>query len=414
MTASKLSPMQRAYRDNATRRWNVKTGATRSGKTWLDVSYIIPRRILAVRGLPGLTVLMGNTRGTLQRNVIEPMQEIFGTGRVSAIRSDNTATLFGERVHCLGADSKKHVDRLRGASIKYCYGDEVVTWAEDVFTMLKSRLDKPYSVFDGTCNPDGPNHWFKKFLDSGADIFQQTYTLDDNPFLDPAFVRNLKQEYAGAVYYDRYILGRWAAAEGAIYRPWCDAPERFTRTVRPGELCHTVIGVDFGGNGSAHAFVCVGVLKGWRGVAVLREHYRREAITPGELERDFVAFAEGCRRDYNTVEVRCDSAEQVLMRGLGAACAQAGLPMSILNARKGAVNERIRFTLRMLGRGAFWVDAGCTHVREALSAAVWDSRPHARDRRLDDGSTNIDSLDAMEYAFEPYMRDITELAGVTA
>lgn len=224
-----LSPMQRVYRDNACRRWNIKTGATRSGKTWLDIAYVIPQRIMAVKGQLGLTVLLGNTKGTLQRNVIEPMQEIFGSKRVGSIRSDNTAEIFGERVHCLGADNKKHVDRLRGSSIKYCYGDEIVTWSKDVFDMLKSRLDKPYSMFDGTCNPEGSQHWFKEFLDSDADIFQQHYTIDDNPFLPKAFVDNLKAEYAGTVLYDRYILGKWAASEGALFtvHPKFTQDERF-------------------------------------------------------------------------------------------------------------------------------------------------------------------------------------------
>lgn len=48
-------------------------------------------------------------------------------------------------------------------------------------------------------------------------MFYQTYTLDDNPFLDPVFVRELKKEYAGTVLYDRYILGLWAASEGALF-----------------------------------------------------------------------------------------------------------------------------------------------------------------------------------------------------
>lgn len=246
-----LSPMQRAYRDNACRRWNIKTGATRSGKTWLDIAYIIPQRIMAVKGLPGLTVLLGNTKGTLQRNVIEPMQEIFGVQRVGSIRSDNTAEIFGERVHCLGADNKKHVDRLRGSSIKYCYGDEIVTWSKDVFDMLKSRLDKPYSMFDGTCNPEGPQHWFKDFLDSDADIFQQHYTIDDNPFLPKAFVDNLKAEYAGTVLYDRYILGKWAASEGALFTVY----PKYTQDERM--LYNGIAHVDAAYGGSdATAFTC--------------------------------------------------------------------------------------------------------------------------------------------------------------
>ena len=408
-----LSPMQREYRDNSNRRWNIKTGATRSGKTWLDIAYIIPKRIMDVKGLPGLTVLLGNTKGTLQRNVIEPMQEIFGSKRVGSIRSDNTAEIFGERVHCLGADNKKHVDRIRGSSIKYCYGDEVVTWNPEVFDMLKSRLDKPYSKFDGTCNPEGPQHWFKKFLDSNADIFQQRYCIDDNPFLPPAFVQALKQEYTGSVLYQRYILGQWVAAEGAIYTPWNDDSSRFKRSVSRQEISRAILGWDFGGNGSASAGVLVGVLKGYKGIAILREYYQKGVITPGKQEAAFVEFARGCQEDYGMVEVRCDSAEQTLIAGFKAAAMKAGLRVDIKDAIKGEIVDRIRFTVRCMGRGAFFVDPGCVHVMEALSSAVYDPKHVTEDVRLDNGSTNIDSLDAMEYGFEPVMQAVIKTSGVT-
>lgn len=207
---------QRVFLDNANHRWNIKSGATRSGKTYLDY-FVIPKRIRNVAGKEGLVVLLGNTKGTLQRNVIEPLQAIWGTDLVSDIKSDNTAYLFGEKAYCLGADKVNQVNRIRGASIKYCYGDEVVTWHKDVFDMLKSRLDKPYSKFDGTCNPDNPRHWFKEFIDSDADIYCQEYCIDDNAFLSKDFVDNLKKEYYGTVLYDRYILGKWVLAEGLVY-----------------------------------------------------------------------------------------------------------------------------------------------------------------------------------------------------
>lgn len=407
-----LSPMQRDFRDHANHRWNIKTGATRSGKTWFDIAFMIPERIMSVKGLPGLTVLLGNTKGTLQRNVIEPMQEIFGANRVGSIRSDNTAEMFGERVHCLGADNKKHVDRLRGSSIKYCYGDEVVTWNPEVFDMLKSRLDKPYSKFDGTCNPEGPQHWFKKFLDGDADIFQQHYTIDDNPFLPPSFVQALKQEYAGTVLYQRYILGLWTAAEGSIYTPWNDDQKRFIKQVERKDIARAIIGWDFGGNGSASAGVCIGVLRGYKGIAVLREYYHKGVVTPDRQEADFVRFARECKQDYGANDVYCDSAEQTLIAGFRAAATKERLPVSIHNAKKGEIINRIRFTLRLMGRGAFFVDPGCKHVQEALSAAVYDSKHVTEDVRLDNGTTNIDSLDAMEYAFEPVMDNIIKMSGV--
>lgn len=234
----------------ANHRWNIKVGATRSGKTYMDY-FLIPRRLMALKGKAGLNVILGNTRDTVRRNILLPMRGIYGPERVGEIKSDNSAVLFGEKVFVLGADKLSSADRLRGASIKYCYGDEIVTWRREVFEMLKSRLDKPYSVFDGTCNPDAPSHWFYEFLNSGADIYRQDYALEDNPHLDKAFVENLKREYAGTVLYDRYIEGRWVAAEGAIFT------ERPGFTDDPGVLRDGVAHIDAAYGGQDYtAFTC--------------------------------------------------------------------------------------------------------------------------------------------------------------
>lgn len=201
---------------NATHRWNVKTGATRSGKTFMDY-FVIPKRILNTTGA-GHIVLLGYTQQTLARNILDPMRNIWGSGLIGEIsQSTGVVKIFGRKCYALGADNIRRVAPIQGSSIEYCYGDEVTTWSEPVFTMLKSRLDKPNSVFDGTCNPDTPQHWFKKFLESDADVYYQKYRIDDNPFLTPKFIENLKKEYAGTVYYDRYIEGLWTRAEGLIY-----------------------------------------------------------------------------------------------------------------------------------------------------------------------------------------------------
>ena len=218
-----LSPKQIEFARYGNHRWNFKGGATRSGKTYLDFKWIIPMRIRERAGKDGLSVILGVTKSTIERNVLEPMRNLYGDKLVGAISSDNTAWIFGEKCYCLGAEKVSQVSKIRGASIKYCYGDEVADWSEEVFALLKSRLDKEYSCFDGTYNPQYPNHWLKRFLDSDADIFSQEYTIDDNPFLPPTFVENLKKEYAGTVFYDRYILGKWTLAEGLIYPMFNDS-----------------------------------------------------------------------------------------------------------------------------------------------------------------------------------------------
>ena len=212
-----LTPKQAEYLRECNHRWNFKGGATRSGKTYMDYRWVIPKRIRNRKDLDGLVVILGVTKATIERNVLEPMRQQFGDRLVGYISSDNSVRLFGEKCYALGAEKITQVSRLRGSSIKYCYGDEVADWSEDVFNLLKSRLDKSYSCFDGTFNPQQPGHWLKLFLDSDADIFYQRYRLDDNPFLDQVFVQELKKEYNGTSLYDRYIEGMWAASEGSLF-----------------------------------------------------------------------------------------------------------------------------------------------------------------------------------------------------
>ena len=391
---------QREYIREADRhRWGIKAGAVRSGKSFVDVAYTIPQNIRERLGKPGLTVILGNTKGTLQRNIIVPMQELFGTKCVSDIRADNTAQIFGEDCYCLGADNIRHVNRIRGASIKYGYGDEIGTYNQGVFDMLKSRLDKPYSRFDGTCNPDNPSHWVKKFLDSDADIFRQDYTIDDNPMLPAAFREALKKEYAGTVLYDRYILGLWVAAEGAIYLPFANDPQKHIITEAPRNISSAYIGVDFGGNGSAHAFACIGFTYSFRQMVLLDEWFHKGELTPQQLEAAYVEFANRNRRRYPVMETYADNAETTLIRGLQEAATAAGT-VQVWKCAKKPILDRINTEIRLFASGRFKIMNHCTHAIGAYASAVWDSKQTGKDVRLDNGSYELDILDATEYAFE--------------
>jgi PBSX family phage terminase large subunit len=212
-------------------RWCVTYGATRSGKTYLQY-YFIPKKVRELINKSGLAVILGNTHSTIERNILEPMRDIWGESLVGNIRT-NKVVMFGQLFHIVGAEKISGVSKIQGQAIKLCIGDEVATWNEEVFSMLKSRLDKDYSVFYGTCNPDHPKHWFKEFLDkakeedSGIDVFAQHYTLDDNDYLPESFKNSLKAEYAGTVYYQRYILGLWVRAEGVIYSKFSADPSKF-------------------------------------------------------------------------------------------------------------------------------------------------------------------------------------------
>lgn len=402
-----LTKKQTEFVRNANHRWNFKGGATRSGKTYLDFRWIIPMRIRERAGKDGLTVILGVTKSTIERNVLEPMRQIYGPDFVSNISSDNTVKLFGERCYALGAEKITQVSKLRGASFKYTYGDEVADWSADVFDLVKSRLDKSYSCFDGTYNPQGPRHWLKQFLDSDADIFSQSYNIDDNPFLDPSFVANLKKEYTGTVYYNRYILGLWAAAEGACFPLFAAEPEKFIKLVTP-PIMFANIGVDFGGGTSGHAFQCVGFTFRYSEMVVLEEYFNQSALDPQRLEDEFIDFVRLCSSKYTIAGVFCDSAEQTLINGLRNAAARKGLNVNIYNAMKKPINERIRCACKLQGAGRFYIMEHCRTTIDAYASAVYDSKKLTEDVRLDNGTSNIDTLDATEYAYEREIYDLCD------
>lgn len=208
------------------------------------MAYTVPSRLRAGHGKAGLNLILGVSKSTIERNVLEPMREIYTSRLVSGINVRNIATVCGEQVYCLGAEKISQVAKIQGMSVKYCYGDEIAKWSPEVFAMLQSRLDKPYSMFDGACNPEYPNHWLKKFIDRpDIDAYIQPYTIFDNPFLTPDFVQNLCKEYVGTVYYDRLILGKWTLAEGLIYPMFRDILETPPTDVRPSDYA---LSIDYG------------------------------------------------------------------------------------------------------------------------------------------------------------------------
>ena len=415
------SNKQKEFIRKANSRWNIKCGAVRSGKSYEDVSYQIIKEIRTRHGKDGLNCIIGVSKSTIERNVLKPMREIYTEALVGNINSNNIAIIAGEEVYCLGGEKVSQVAKIQGASVKYCYGDEVAKWNKEVFEMLKSRLDKPYSRFDGSCNPEDPNHWLKAFIDDETlDKYVQEYTIFDNPFLPKEFVDNLCKEYAGTIYYDRYILGKWTRAEGIIFRKFADNTKSFILGNLPDDIrfSHINIGVDFGGNGSWHAFTASGFTLNYSHVIVLESKRTEGTTTPDELDKEFIEFVKMVIDKYSkysiskTWNVYADSAEQVLIRGFRVAVSKNQLPVNVLNARKMAVKDRIELLTRLFGINRLYFLFTAKSSIAAYQTAVWNSKPGHLDERLDDGSTDIDTCDATEYSIEPeYKHIISRLGG---
>ena len=398
-------------------RFNIKTGATRSGKTYLDILFTIPYRIRERSGKDGLNVILGVTNSTIERNILQPLRELYGDKLVGSINSHNIAKLFGEDVYCLGAEKVSQVSKIRGASIKYCYCDELAEYNQEVFELLKSRLDKEYSVLDGALNPESPTHWLKQFLDSDADIYCQTYTIFDNPFLPKKFVDNLCKEYEGTVYYNRYILGQWCNAEGLIYTRFANEPTKYIYNKRKQDGTYdlpsgmTIIGIDYGGTKSGQAFVCTRISSDFKQVIVLGSEKHMGDIDPDDLEELEIEFAKKMMYKYNCdIDYMLpDNEEVVLIRGLKRRVQEMGWSTIVRGCTKEPINDRIDCGRTMISYGILsYIEEECKIFVDALSSALWDDDAK-EDTRLDDFTTDIDTIDAWEYSWCRFMKQINDM-----
>lgn len=235
----KLSPKQVESVIGSTSRQNIWEGAVRSGKT---VGSLIRWVEQVADGPKGDLLMIGKTERTLIRNILNPLQEMIGERRVKWSTGTGEGKILGRRFYMMGASDERAEGKIRGLTVASAYGDEFTLWPESVYRQLLARLSVKGAKLFGTTNPDNPFHWLKTdYLDRQGDLNLASFhfEIDDNPYLDPEYVADLKREYTG-VWYQRFILGLWVVAEGAIYDQEAvkrslfddaDAPQTFDRLV---------------------------------------------------------------------------------------------------------------------------------------------------------------------------------------
>ena len=414
-----LSEKQKEYIRNANHRYNFKVGARRCGKTYLDILYEIPKRILERKGKNGLYCIFGVSQGTIERNVLQPLREIYGKNLIGTVKNNNIAILFGESVYCLGCEKVSQVSKIQGTSIKYAYGDEVAKWNQEVFIMIGGSLDKPYSVFEGALNPENQNHWLKKdFLDKieekKLDVYVQHYTIFDNPFLPKEFVENLCKEYEGTVFYDRLILGQWKNAEGLIYRQFADNPGLFIKNEALDENGNPInfmiisIGIDYGATKGETEFKATGITPYFKQVWSLDEEKLTGLHSPEQMYEKFVEFYKRVAEKYGRVTHAFGdygALGQVITFGLNKHLQKQQIPLKVQDCVKGRIVDRIELDCQLFGQGRRFILSKCKYLIEAYTQALWN--PKKDDERLDDGTTPIDDLDASEYSMFSFYDKIT-------
>jgi len=394
------------FKNGRLRRINLLDGSVRSGKTW--ISLVLWTLWIATQNKDDAFLMVGKTLSTLKRNCLDVLISLVGKENFDYSLSKKEGVLCGRKIYLEGASDARSEAKIRGMTLCGAYCDELTLFNEEFFTMLLSRLSKNGAKLFATTNPDNPSHWlYKRYIKrkDELDIKIYKFLIGDNLFLSKDYIENLKKEYTG-VFYDRFILGHWKAAEGIIYKLFADNSEKFIiDEFNKDDIMFASVGVDFGGNKSAHAFVCNGYTKGFKKVITLDEFYLKDKIAPNVLEDEFIKFIKNIQKDYKLYDVFCDSAETTLIEGLKKAAAKERLNVDIRLAKKGKITERIRFFNRLMSRGEYFILRKCKNTIEALENALWDTKSGV-DMRLDDGEVNVDSLDALEYATENYFNDI--------
>lgn len=389
-------------------------GSVRSGKTLpMAVSFIL---WAFATFEDEAFALCGKTVGAFRRNVlkkyIKPIMPTLGY-EITEKRDENALVIrhAGKQntFYIFGGRDERAQDSVQGATLAGALFDEVALMPESFVNQVIARCSVAGSKYWFNCNPEFPAHWFRQnwiLQYKEKRLLYLHFTMDDNLSLSEQVRERYRRLYTG-VFYKRFILGLWTAATGVIYQQLADNPEAYTIDELP-PLMGVYIGVDFGGTKSAHAFVCTGVTRGYKDVVVAKEYYHNNLkhgrLSPAQLEEAFVSFVRACMSRWRIFGIFADSAEQTLIEGLQLALIRAGIPIEVRNAQKRPIHERIAFYNAIISQDRFRIFSGCTAVLSAMQEAVY--KEGLTDERLDNGTTNIDSLDALEYSTESIQDEI--------
>ena len=231
----------------------ILSGAVRSGKTFID-NVLFLNELKRVANLAKVQndkhprfILAGATSGSIYNNVISELQTQFGL----TLKPDfhNHYHLFGVDIVPVYTSSISGLSSARGFTSYGAYVNEASLANHEVFNEIQNRCSQPGSHIICDTNPDIPTHWLKLYFidnknpDSGIVAFN--FTIDDNTFLDPDYVKSMKASKPSGMFYDRDILGLWVTGEGIVYQDF-DAKKMVIDDDKIPKGLHYYCGVDWG------------------------------------------------------------------------------------------------------------------------------------------------------------------------
>lgn len=348
-------------------RLNLLEGSVSSGKTW--VSLVLWALWVSTMPADNLYMMCAKSLTTLKRNCLLLLQEQVGRSNFTFSLASKEGYLFGRRILLEGANDARSESKIRGLSLQGAYCDELTQLPEDFFAMLLSRLRMPGAKLIATTNPDNPMHWLKTdYIDrqDELDFLDVVFTIDDNTELDREYVRSIKKEYTG-VFYERFILGKWVAAEGLVY-PMFNEEEHVIDEI-PWQAIQRgrwYVSIDYGTvNPCAMELWTI-----YNGIAYLVQESYYDSRQPGHIQRtDEEHYAElerliGDRKIDKIVIDPSAASFKATIRKHG--------KFSVWDAQNDVING-IRFTATALKSGRIKIHRSCEDIIREFGMYMWDS-----------------------------------------
>ena len=197
-------------------------GAVRSGKTMALTCGFFLWSMASFDGQ--VFALCGKTVGALRRNLLLPMQDWLGDlFRITENRAENKLTVrLGKRkntYYLFGGQDESSYTLIQGITLAGVLLDETVLMPRSFVEQAAARCSVEGAKLWFSCNPGSKEHWFyREWVCKAKEkrLLRLPFTMEDNPTLTENVRARYKRLYTG-VFYRRYILGQWCAAEGRIY-----------------------------------------------------------------------------------------------------------------------------------------------------------------------------------------------------
>lgn len=226
-------------------------GSVRAGKTLIMSLSFVRWAMMSFDGEQ--FAFAGKTIGSLRRNVVGTLKRMLKSEGylLSDNRSENylTITKYGNTniFYLFGGTNEASQDVVQGLTLAGFFFDEVALMPQSFVNQATSRLSHAKAKAWFNCNPNSPFHWFKQeWIDelTRKNAIRIHFMMKDNPSLDEATIKRYETMYSG-VFYKRYILGEWAAADGLVYSNF-DEDTMVIELPEATQYSQQVIGIDYG------------------------------------------------------------------------------------------------------------------------------------------------------------------------